>query len=498
MQDDCAKQMHPIDTSFLQSHLQLNSSVTGGGGRDQTPLPLGKGTAAKSILPIFVLGLCLVAAEGIFNIDKAAVMMLTAGVLWILVAVSQDFFFQRRHPAQTERSIERQTKKEQIESRDALLDTAETVLFLLPAMAIVEIMSHFDGFAPIASVVSSDRKKLMLITFFITFVLSSVIDNLTSTIVVLKLLKTLLPDDKEFRKQCGAVAVITSNAGGAWSPIGDLTTTMLWVGDKISVGPTMRWLLLPSVTCGIFPLAGLMWQARLSSDDDKEHPGENAGEREGVFVSYQEVGVLILGCVCILMVPVLKEGYGVPPYLGMISALGFFWLVIELLGLKSKESGDSDVELHGVPQRAVTTALKKVELPCVFFITGMLLAVGALNAARILDDVASFLETITGGSPVSLSILLGLSSAVVDNVPLVDAATDMFATEGKDSPLWQLVALCAGTGGSILPTGSMAGVMLMGMEDVSLMWYCRHASVWAALGFFLGIGVYQIELNLFG
>jgi len=499
--DDCAEQRHPMDTSFLQSHLQLNSSATRGKRRDQKiPTapdieaqirmaidmiePRVDAAKARIMISIFLFALFLVAAEDIVAINKSAVMMLTAGVLWTYLIVSYK-------PSRGFGLNE--------ELNDSLLDTASTILFLLPAMGVVEAIDHVDGFVPITSLVSSNRKCLMPMIFVMTFALSSVIDNLTSTIIAVKILKTLIPDDKEFRKHCGALAVIASNSGGAWSPMGDVTTTMLWVEDRISVAPTMRMLLLPSVLCGVLPLAGLMWQARRSSDDKKEHPCENVGEPERVVVSYREAGALTLGFVCILMVPVLKMQCGLPPYLGMLSALGLFWLLTDLLGITgTKESGDDDMEHHGLPQGAVVTALKKIELTGLLFITGVLLAVGALNGAGVLHHAARVMTAITGGSPVSISILLGLSSAVVDNVPLVDASIDMFKGVPKDDPLWQLVALSAGTGGSILSIGSMAGVLLMSMEDVSFMWYCRNASFWAVSGFFLGIGLYRIEMNLFG
>jgi len=506
-EEDCAEQQHPIDTSFLQSHLQLDSSLTGGGGHNHTGPKVDpveqivreidridhmrfikvSGAEAKIMTMIFLCALILVATEDLTCINKSAVIMVTAAVLWLWMAVS----YKPIKLATGGWGLNR-------ELHAGLLDTASTVLFLLPAMGVVETIDHFDGFAPITYLVSSSRRNLMPIIFVMTFALSSVIDNLTSTIVAVKILHKLLPDDEELRKQCGALAVIASNAGGAWSPIGDLTTTMLWIEGKISVTPTVHWLLFPSVLSGVLPLVGFMWQARPSFDDRREQPWEVSGGLARTVVTHREAGALIMGLLCILMVPALKVGCGLPPYLGMLLALGLFWLLTDLLGFRGKESVDDDAKHHGPPRAGVVAALKKVELTGLLFITGVLLAVGALNTAGVLKNCARHLHTITGGSPVTLSILLGLSSAVVDNVPLVDACIDMYEAMPRDDALWQLLALSAGTGGSILSIGSMAGVLLMSMENVGFLWYCRNASVWAILGFFLGIGMYQIEVHVFG
>lgn len=510
-EEDCAEHQHPIDISFLQLHVQTNrSSSGGGGGHNQTRpnvqnsgdvaehvfsaidhMTLLKVSSAESKLMgiVFLCALILVATEDLTCINKSAVIMVTAAVLWLWVAISYE-------PTRLNTGGWGLNKELNV----GLLDTASTVLFLLPAMGVVETMDHFNGFAPITCLVSSNRRNLMPVVFVMTFALSSVIDNLTSTIVAVKILNKLLPNDEELRKQCGALAVIASNAGGAWSPIGDLTTTMLWIEDKISVAPTVRWLLFPSVLSGVFPLAGFMWQARPRSQsrDQGEQPWEVSGELARTVVTHMEAGAFIIGLVCILMVPALKVGCGLPPYLGMLLALGLFWLVTDLLGFSGKESGDDDANHHGPPRVGVVAALKKVELTGLLFIIGVLMAVGALHAAGVLKSFAKNLQTITEGSPVTLSILLGLSSAVVDNVPLVDACINMFDRVPRDGALWQLTALSAGTGGSILSIGSMAGVLLMSLENVSFMWYCRNASSWAILGFFLGILVYKIEIQLVG
>eukprot|EP00930_Biecheleria_cincta_P049241 TRINITY_DN34489_c0_g1_i1.p1 TRINITY_DN34489_c0_g1~~TRINITY_DN34489_c0_g1_i1.p1 ORF type:complete len:626 (-),score=120.72 TRINITY_DN34489_c0_g1_i1:145-1953(-) len=477
-------------------------------------------TRAHVMSVLFLVGLFIVAVEDIVGINKSAMMMVMAAVMWTFLAVGY-------HPNKSKAGAMELHE----ELNRGLQDVGSVLLFLLPAMGVVETIDHFDGFALvtllIGRAVGSKKEKLMPIVCVLTFFLSSVIDNLTSTIVAVKVLRRLLPDDEEFRKPCGGLVVIAANAGGAWSPIGDVTTTMLWIQGKISATSTVRWLLLPSLVAGVLPLAGFMWQARPSNNDSSRHRGkdqkrgpgwerehlfEDACEIEGRDISCKKVGALIMGVVCILMVPALKMGCGLPPYLGMLLALGIIWLLTDLLGyegeaesvgddVEQSAGGEDDVPLavhDGPPQEGVVSALKKVDLTGLLFFTGVLLAVGALDAAGVLKQYSRFMNKITRGSAVKLSILIGVSSAVVDNVPLVEAAIDMFREVKKDDPLWQLVALGAGTGGSILSVGSISGVTLMSMEKVGFLWYCRNVSLWAGLGFILSIGVYQLERSMFG
>lgn len=353
----------------------------------------------------------------------------------------------------------------------------------------------------------------MPIICILTFFLSSVIDNLTSTIVAVKILRRLVSEDEEYRRLCGGLAVIAANAGGAWSPIGDVTTTMLWIQEKITATNTVLWLFFPSFAAGVLPLWGLRCQARrlLARPGPAEHrikdrkkgPGweqeplkeEGLDEDDTEQITRQKVIALIFGVLCILMVPGLKIGCGLPPYLGMLLALGLMWLLTDVMHFRGHlMNGDAEEDDHGgPPQYGVVSALRKVDLTGLLFFTGVLLAIGALNAAGVLKEYAEMINDLCKHSAVRLSILLGLSSAVVDNVPLVEASIDMFRETNTDDPLWQLVALAAGTGGSVLSIGSIAGVTLMSMEHVGFIWYFRKVGIWAALGFFSGIGVYQLE-----
>jgi len=388
-------------------------------------------------------------------------------------------------------------------------------------MGVVESIDHFDGFAVvtagIAKMTMGRKDLLMPILGILCFFLSAVIDNLTATIVCLKLLRHSVRHDRELRHSIGGFLVIAANAGGAWSPIGDVTTTMLWLAEKITVGSTIAWLFLPSFVVTMLPLAGLWWEARRESRrrdaadaEEESATGSHCGGAPSE-VTRGKVAVLLLGVACILMVPVLKMTTGLPPYLGMLLALGILWFVTDTVAFQSfakigpqigpaetPRSPSMAVVHQGTEGRSVVDALHQMDLTGLLFFAGVLLAVGALDTAGVLEDYARFLVKLCGNSPVLICTLLGVSSAIVDNVPLVQASINMFgATTPENDPLWQLVALAAGTGGSILSVGSIAGVTLMTMEGVGYLWYCRRISLWATLGFAAGIGVYQLERLLF-
>mmetsp|Transcript_21115 Transcript_21115/g.66779 ORF Transcript_21115/g.66779 Transcript_21115/m.66779 type:complete len:641 (+) Transcript_21115:144-2066(+) len=483
---------------------------------------------------LFAAGLSAVALEDVVGINKSSMMLILAGTMWTYLGVSY-------HP------IKSQVGARQFhhELDRGLQEVGSVILFLLPAMGVVESIDHFGGFAIVTSIIrrmmAGNVERLMPIICLLTFFLSSVIDNLTATIVALKLLRHVARNDESFRLSCGSCAVIAANAGGAWSPIGDVTTTMLWIQGKISALETVAGLFLPSLVAGVVPLAGLWWQARRHAASKAQEsaacPGDVSRAEESVGsgpakVTASNVGVLALGISCILMVPVLKIWTGLPPYLGMLLALGIVWVATDSLGIvpeghagaghpaaagaagaggladldveaaeESSESRDgrkpAGQPCHaGALEAGVPEALHKVDLTGLLFFTGVLLAVVALDCAGVLQRYAEFLAELCGGSSLAISALLGVSSAVVDNVPLVQAAIEMFSEVERDDPLWQLVALAAGTGGSILSVGSIAGVTLMGMEGVGFLWYCRRVSLWAAVGFAAGIMAFQLQHTL--
>lgn len=459
---------------------------------------------------LFVAGLVIVVVEDHVNVNKAATMLLVSAAMWTFLAVGY-------HPNSSHKGhmlLDHELEK-------GLKDVGSIILFLLPAMGLVESIDHFDGFAVVThiirKIISGRKARLMPALGCITFFLSAIIDNLTATIVALKILRHVEPRDRHLRHLIGGMVVIAANAGGAWSPMGDVTTTMLWLQNKISVGRTLAWLFLPSLMTAGVPMLGLWVQAcrqtEASAEGDEEAGREGAaadGAHGGENITRAKVLVLSLGLACIFMVPVLKIATGLPPYMGMLLALGVLWFVTDTrafwkLAKISDEPSSPRAAGDGTPhtpkeehfgEEGVTEALHKMDLTGLLFFAGVLLAVGALNTAGVLEDYANLLIRLCGQSSVLIGSLLGVSSAVVDNVPLVQAAINMF-DKPVDDPLWQLVALAAGTGGSILSVGSIAGVTLMTMEGVGYLWYCRRVSLWAALGFACGIGTYQLERLLF-
>lgn len=450
----------------------------------------------------------LVILEDHVGVNKSAIMLMVSAAMWTFLAVGY-------HPHE---SVEGHDELEHELSR-GLKDVGAIILFLLPAMGVVESIDHFDGFAVvtmcIAKMAGGRKELLMPILGILCFFLSAVIDNLTATIVCLKLLRHSVRHDRELRHSIGGFLVIAANAGGAWSPIGDVTTTMLWLAEKITVAHTIAWLFLPSFVVTMLPLAGLWWEARAvarrrdAAEAEDEVVSVGHCESAPSEVTRGKVAVLLLGVACILMVPMLKMTTGLPPYLGMLLALGILWFVTDTVAFQNFASIGPQIGVVGTPtsgavpvvhQRTegnVVDALHQMDLTGLLFFAGVLLAVGALDTAGVLEDYARFLVTLCGNSPVLICALLGVSSAIVDNVPLVQAAINMFHSSPTDDPLWQLVALAAGTGGSILSVGSIAGVTLMTMEGVGYLWYCRRITLWATLGFAAGIGVYQLERLLF-
>lgn len=423
---------------------------------------------------LFFIGLALVAAEEVIGLNKSAVMLVLAATEWAILGGGL-------FHTHTGTLVKEQDKD--------LLDVADIILFLIPAMSVVESIDHFQGFHIVTRfiqwVMKGKKERLMPVMCILVFLLSAVIDNLTSTLIALKILRRLVPDDDDWRHECGGIVVIASNAGGAWSPIGDVTTTMLWIKGKITILPTISYVFIPCLVVAMVPLFGVSLLRPQSNDEVARPDLQDADE-----ITIPKVAVLCFGFAFIFQVPVLRILVGLPPYLGMLLALGLMWLVTDLLFLDKEEKS------HGTAQRGVIAAIFKVDLASLLFITGVLLSVGALNSSGALKYYANNLREIFGDNMVSLCTVLGISSSAIDNVPLVEAAIDMFPKVPQDDQLWQLVALAGGTGGSILAIGSVPGVALMSIEGVSFVWYCKRISLWAFLGYTLGIGAYRLQSTI--
>ncbi|KAL6218901.1 hypothetical protein ACLB2K_012108 [Fragaria x ananassa] len=368
------------------------------------------------------------------------------------------------------------------ELQHASAEVSEIVFFLLGAMTIVEIVDSHQGFKLVTDNITTRKPRTLLwVVGFVTFFLSSILDNLTSTIDMVSLLRKLVPPS-DFRKLLGGVVVIAANAGGAWTPIGDVTTTMLWIHGQISTVETMKGLFIPSFVSLAVPLALLSLTSEASGDGP---------DRSNVMASEQMAprGQLVfsVGIGALIFVPIFKSLTGLPPYMGMLLGLGVLWILTDAI-----HYGESERQRLKVPQ-----ALSRIDTQGALFFLGILLSVSSLEAAGILRELANYLDAHIPNIELIASSI-GIVSAVIDNVPLVAAAMGMYDVTSfpQDSEFWQLVAYCAGTGGSMLVIGSAAGVAFMGMEKVDFFWYFRKVSGFAFAGYAAGIAAYLAVHNL--
>ena len=365
--------------------------------------------------------------------------------------------------------------------------TSEILVFLLGAMTIVEIIDYFDGFATIKTFIKTrSKKKILWIFAFLAFILSAIIDNLTATIVLISILQKIV-GDRNSRLWYAGLIVIAANAGGAWSPIGDVTTTMLWIGNKVSTAKLISYLLIPSLICMLVPT----FIASFLSPFKGEIEVGDAGPSKSKYGAR----MLYLGLGAIVFVPIFKTVTHLPPYVGMMLSLAVVATFAEIYSQTkisiSSVNHESDAGAHHSP---VHSALTKIELPSILFFLGILMAVAALESLGLLFNFAEGLKQGIGllgteleGTEVSdlVVIILGFGSAVIDNVPLVAASLGMFS-EPLDNPLWHFIAYSAGTGGSMLIIGSAAGVVAMGMEKIDFFWYLKKIGWLALLGFIAG------------
>jgi Na+/H+ antiporter NhaD/arsenite permease-like protein len=367
------------------------------------------------------------------------------------------------------------------------MGTAQIVFFLIGAMTIVEVVDAHNGFQVITSRIRTSKlSTLMWLVGFVTFFLSAILDNLTTTIVMVSLMKKLL-DKRDDRLFFAGIIIIAANSGGAWTPIGDVTTTMLWIGGQVTTAAIMKGVFIASMANMLVPLAVIAWvlrgkpvvpPARIEGKSD--HAETSALERNVMF--FMGLGTLVA-------VPVFKTWTGLPPFMGILLGLGLLWLVGDLLH-RQKEDEDKQ-------HLTLTRALSRIDMSSVTFFIGILLAVATLEHTHILKSIAGWLDQTVGRQDV-IVMLIGLVSAVVDNVPLVAASMGMYSLTQypPDSFLWEFMAYCAGTGGSILIIGSAAGVAAMGIEKIDFLWYMKKISLYALLGYFAGAILYIAQYNL--
>jgi Na+/H+ antiporter NhaD/arsenite permease-like protein len=417
---------------------------------------------------IFIAGYAAIALEHPLKINKAATALLTGVLCWSVFAL---FSEDKQHVAEM--------------VTEHLGELAGILFFLLGAMTIVELIDAHDGFEIITSRIrTTNKRKLIWIISFITFFLSAVLDNLTTAIVMVSLLRKLI-DDRRERLVLAGLVIIAANAGGAWSPIGDVTTTMLWIGGQITTENIILKTFLPSLVCLLVPvfIATFMVKGDLSSlPKNTTNPPELSKERHLVFW---------LGLGCLLFVPVFKTVTNLQPYMGILFGLGLMWVITEMI------HSEKDEEEKGL--LSVNHALRKVDTPSVLFFLGILLSVAALQSTGILSSIASSMDKNIGDIRL-ITIFIGFLSSIVDNVPLVAAAQGMYSLEQypTDHYFWEFLAYCAGTGGSILVIGSAAGVAAMGIEKIEFIWYLKRISLLAILGYLAGAGVYLLQHYFIG
>jgi Na+/H+ antiporter NhaD/arsenite permease-like protein len=448
-----------------------------------------------ALILVFVLGYAAIALEHPIKVNKTASALLTAVIAWTLLVMlpmpegiegTSAFAAYLGGLGDAGLGNLQEHFKHFVghELSHHLGSISEILFFLLGAMTIVELVDAHQGFRIITDrITTKNTVKLLWIVSIITFFLSSVLDNLTTSIVMVSLLRKLIKEAEQ-RKFFAGMVIIAANAGGAWTPIGDVTTTMLWIGGQISTGAIMSTVFLPSLVCLIVPLGVLSFSLKGEIKGFEQTAQSSSDTRvKGSLL------MLILGVGCLLFVPVFKTVTHHPPYLGILLGLGLLWLVSELL------HADKDEE-ERKPYTAVH-ALSKVDTSSVLFFLGILLAISALQTANILSAAAAWLDQSVGDLRV-IVYLIGMLSAIIDNVPLVAASQGMYemTTYPMDHWMWQFMAYCAGVGGSGLIIGSAAGVAVMGMEKIEFGWYLRKISIWAILGYTAGAVVYLVMQGL--
>jgi Na+/H+ antiporter NhaD/arsenite permease-like protein len=420
------------------------------------------------IISIFVVGYAAIAFEHPLRINKAASALLTGVLCWTAYVL-----FASNREAVAEQLLHH------------LGSLSGILFFLMGAMTIVELIDAHDGFEVITRrITTTSKRKLLWIVSFLTFFLSAALDNLTTAIVMASVVRKLLADKMDRMFFVGMI-VIAANAGGAWSPIGDVTTTMLWIAGNITSGNIIVSLFVPSLVCLLVPLTVVSFTIKGKA----KRPTDDGNVTKGLDLGFERHLVFFGGVFLLIMVPVFKTVTHLPPYMGILLALGILWVITESI---HKEKEDQKKQ-----QLSVEQALRTIDVPSILFFLGILIAVSSLESTQILTGFAHVLDQSIGNQSL-IVICIGVLSAIVDNVPLVAATMGMYDLRvyPPDSYLWEFIAYCAGTGGSMLIIGTAAGVAVMGIEKIDFFWYLKRISWLAALGFFAGAGVYIVQARV--
>lgn len=426
------------------------------------------------MIAVFVLGYAAIAFEHNLKIDKAAAALVTGVLCWTF------YLFGGAELHEAEHAL-----------LEHLSEISGILFFLLGAMTIVEVVDAHEGFAVITDKIKTKNVRSLLWTVSIlTFFFSAILDNLTTSIVMISLLRKLVKDQNT-RWLFAGVVVIAANAGGAFSPIGDVTTTMLWIGGQVTTLNIIAYIFLPSVVCALVPLLYLTFTLK----GEVERPEAESTSTHGVEISKSEqITVLIAGVSGLLFVPIFKTVTHLPPFMGMMLSLGVIWLLTDVMHRHKSPNVRHSIGVLGV--------LRKVDTPSVLFFLGILLAVASLQTGGQLNDLAKGLDSSIGtnsqGGIYLVGSIIGVLSAIVDNVPLVAASMGMYPIAevgyfAQDDLFWKFLAFCAGTGGSLLIIGSAAGVAVMGLERIPFGWYLKKISFLALLGYVAGIAAYILQ-----
>lgn len=459
---------------------------------------------------VFIIGYIFIALEHRVRIDKAAIALLTGGALWVLYILISPLSVQTVFPDSFREFISNQSSLSllplieqcrgyiaDVHIIESLGEISETLFFLMGAMTIVELVDVHGGFYIITDRISTNNKRVLLILIaFITFFMSAILDNLTTSIVMIMMVRKLVPNYKE-RWVYGSIIIIAANSGGAWSPIGDVTTIMLWIKGKITTAPVITKLFIPSLISMLIPtiLASRMLKGELPEGAKKA-----AGHISTILSEKERFILSAMGVLALVLVPVFKFVTQLPPFVGVLIGLSLLWIYTEIIYSRKKTSETL--------KHRVTRVLKRVDTATILFFLGILLAVNALQGTGILNTMGEFLEERVHNIYL-INIAIGFLSAIVDNVPLVAVAMGMYPladasmistaadplfmqTFVQDGSFWLFLAYCAGVGGSILIIGSAAGVVIMGIEKISFGWYLKNFSILALAGYLAGAGAFVL------
>ncbi len=444
------------------------------------------------MIALFVVGYACIALEHPLKINKTATALMLGVLIWLCYILTGPSIFDvtgfgagyesflATHPGAT--FVDFITKNELIEH---LGDISEILFYLMGAMTVVELIDSHGGFNIITDRITTRSKvKLLWILSFVTFFLSAVLDNLTTAIVMVALLRKLLAD-KHDRWFFGGMVILAANAGGAWSPIGDVTTIMLWIAGKISSSTVIVQCIVPSLISMIIPLIVVSFMER---GELPEMPKSSKDLEVAKIPVWRRNLIFIMGICALIFVPIFKTLTHLKPYMGIMLGLSVLWITTEILNRKDENIND---------KLAITHVLTRIDLPSILFFLGILLAVAGLQSAGHLSMLAGGLDNIFNGNYYIIDMVIGGLSSIVDNVPLVAGAMGMY-TFPIDDPFWIFLTYCAGTGGSLLIIGSAAGVAVMGMEKIDFIWYLKHITPYALLGYLAGAGAYVLmEIFLF-